>query len=245
MHPLEEHFRLPTSFRGFNPRAATRIYHRNLPHWRQPGATYFLTFRLGDSVPQDVLDEVQRERVAWHRRLDEERAKHGDNLPEEILEDYEAFLLRVYRRLEKAMDAGHGSCLLRDSKTREMVSNALLFFHQQRCETQGFVIMPNHVHLCVRPLGEWQPEQLLHSWKSFTTHEINKRLGREGSLWQEDTWDRIVRDDAHWFRVMRYIMRNPGNAKLLHEQSTVWVWNEMLDVNAFVVREDAPDEEPW
>ena len=245
MHALEEHLRLPMNFRGFNSHAAMRIYQRNLPHWRQPGATYFITFRLGDSVPADVLDEVQRERDTWHRRLAEERAKHGDPIPEEILEDYQAFLVRTCRRLEKVMDTGHGSCLLRDPKTRAVVSDALLFFHKERCEMHGFVVMPNHVHLAVQPLGDWQPEQLLHSWKSYTANQINQLAGRAGSLWQEDTWDRIVRDDAHWFRVMRYIMRNPGIAKLLDGESTVWVSNEVLDVNAFAVHEDAPDDEPW
>ncbi len=245
MHPLEEHLRLPANFQGFDPSGAMRIYRRALPHWRQPGATYFITFRLGDSVPADVLDEVQCEREAWHRRLDEAHARHGAQIPEDIFEEYHAFLTRTYRRLEKIMDSGHGSCLLRDPKTREIVSDALRFFDGQRCEMHGFVVMPNHVHIGVRPVGDWQPEQLLHSWKSHTAHEINQRLGRTESLWQEDTWDRIVRDDAHWFRVMRYIMRNPGNAKLLDGQSTVWVSNAVLDVNASVIREDATNVEPW
>jgi hypothetical protein len=39
----------------------------NLPHWRQNGTIYFVTFRLADSLPQKKLDILTRERAEWHR----------------------------------------------------------------------------------------------------------------------------------------------------------------------------------
>ncbi|MBX7207304.1 MAG: transposase [Verrucomicrobiaceae bacterium] len=245
MYPEEPNFRLPPEFQGFNPRAAMRNYERNLPHWRQPGATYFLTFRLNDSVPLAVTEEVRREREAWQHRLQLEREQHDGDVTEDSWELYQAFLVRTWRRLEHVMDSGHGSCLLRDPRIREVVSSALTYFHQDRADTHGYVVMPNHVHVLVRPLGEWQPEQLLHSWKSYTAHEINKRFGHAESLWQEDTWNRIVRDDEHWHRVMRYQWRNPRHARLLQGQSTVWVWDQLIDTSCSRLREDGFDEEPW
>jgi putative transposase len=167
MHPLEPQLRLPATFRRFNPRAAMRVYQRNLPHWRQPGATYFLTFRLGDSLPTEVVDEVRRERASWRQQLEKARAKHGGDVPEDLMDEYQAFLLRTYRRMEKVMDAGHGACMLRDASIRKIVNDALLYFHNQRYEMHSFVVMPNHVHVCVRPLEEWQPEELLKTWKGF------------------------------------------------------------------------------
>ena len=56
--------------------------------------------------------------------------------------------------------------------------------------------------------------KLLQSWKSFTSKEINKELGREGELWQREYWDRIVRDAEHHANVKRYIERNPSRAAL-------------------------------
>ena len=44
-------------FRPFNPDGELHIYCRNLPHWRQSGATYFVTFRQDDSIPAKVLKE--------------------------------------------------------------------------------------------------------------------------------------------------------------------------------------------
>jgi len=44
---------------------AVRIYHRNLPHWRQEGVTYFVTFRLADSIPDHVRQGWEDEKGNW------------------------------------------------------------------------------------------------------------------------------------------------------------------------------------
>ena len=244
MDLLEDFLRLPDDFQGLNPNQALRNYQRNLPHWRQEGATYFLTFRLQDAVPLHIQAEIKAENIEWQKRLQRILDLSSEH-QQDLEEGYQAFLIRKYRKCETTMDEGHGSCLLRDTATRKIVSNALLHFHKDRYEMHGFVVMPNHVHLAVKPLGQWEPEKLLHSWKSFASHELNKLLKRSGPLWQEDSWNRIVRDAEHWYRVMRYIMRNPGKAKLLQQQSTVWVWDAVLDSACSKFEEGTGDEEPW
>ncbi len=52
-------------FRPFDPDGPVRVYVRHLPHWRQPGATYFVTFRQDDSIPQSVLAEWVDIRSRW------------------------------------------------------------------------------------------------------------------------------------------------------------------------------------
>src|SRR5438132_5294859 len=49
----------------FDPEAPVEELFGNLPHWRQRGATYFVTFRLADSLPQGKLQQWVRERDAW------------------------------------------------------------------------------------------------------------------------------------------------------------------------------------
>jgi len=49
----------------FNPYAEIRETRNRLPHWQQEGAVYFLTFRLADSIPQDLRDQWQDEWEAW------------------------------------------------------------------------------------------------------------------------------------------------------------------------------------
>src|SRR5256885_1477854 len=49
-------------FRAFNPYDEVRIARRRLPHWRQPGVSYLVTFRLADSLPQTLLRQWRNER---------------------------------------------------------------------------------------------------------------------------------------------------------------------------------------
>ena len=55
------------TFRPFDPDGPLRVYVRHLPHWRQPGATYFVTFRQDDSIPGKVLAEWADVKARWYR----------------------------------------------------------------------------------------------------------------------------------------------------------------------------------
>ena len=62
-------------FKSFDPCAELLVSERNLPHWFQPGAAIFVTFRTADSMPAEVVQRWQRElEELFHRSLD---ACHG------------------------------------------------------------------------------------------------------------------------------------------------------------------------
>ena len=128
------------------------------------------------------------------------------------------------------LDSGHGACLLRDPEVAEIVSASLRFFEGKRCAQHAFVVMPNHVHTLFTVLNGHSIQDLLHSWKSFSAHAINKCLGVSGGLWQRDYFDRIVRDSGHFWNCVRYVQRNPVKACLPQGQYLVfeaeWVRGE-------------------
>ncbi len=72
--------------------------------------------------------------------------------------------------------------------------------------------MPNHVHALVRPLAEHKISDILHSWKSYTANEINKRENRTGQLWMRESYDHIVRNERALKNMRRYINQNPAKA---------------------------------
>jgi hypothetical protein len=55
----------PPGFQGLREDLPLTRYARHLPHWRQPGATYFVTFRLADSLPKEKLHELDLLRSEW------------------------------------------------------------------------------------------------------------------------------------------------------------------------------------
>ena len=64
LRPMPPNFAIPEDFKPFDWRGDFWNYERNLPHWRQPGVTYFITFRLNDSLPREVLEAAKREKQA-------------------------------------------------------------------------------------------------------------------------------------------------------------------------------------
>ncbi len=186
-----------------DPEAPIEKHRANLPHWQQGNVWIFLTWRLADSLPENVIRKIREQREDWEKAhpqpWDEEAVKERNRL----------FTLRY----EELLDDSHGSCRLRETAVSKIVAEALLHFDGDRYEMASFVVMPNHVHALFRPLGEHLLEEIVHSWKSFSAKKINGLLGRSGTLWQKENWDRLIRSQKHFDWAKRYIAKNPGKLR--------------------------------
>jgi len=74
--------------------------------------------------------------------------------------------------------------------------------------------MPNHVHSLIVPFCNFTLEHILQSIKKHTSLEINKLIGREGQLWQRDSYDHIVRSAKELCAFRKYIAKNAAQAGL-------------------------------
>lgn len=92
---------------------------------------------------------------------------------------------------------------------RDRVVSALRHFDGERYTLLAYVVMNDHVHVLVRPHGGHRLEQTTHSWKSFTANRMQKESGRVGAVWQDESFDRIVRDEDEFWEKARYILDNP------------------------------------
>jgi len=88
----------------------------------------------------------------------------------------------------------------------------------------AWVIMPNHVHLVVRPYPGITLSQILKGWKGFSAREANRILQRQGKFWQAESYDHLIRDDADLHRCCHYTALNPVNARLC-PQPEDWPWS--------------------
>ncbi len=172
----------------------------NLPHWEQGPVWYFVTFRLADALPAAVIEEMKEQREHW-------RKKHDlSNLSWEEQAEYHRLFSERYENL---LNAGSGSCVLRDPQIAEIVQGAFRYFQGQRYDLDEYVVMANHVHVLVKPLAGHGLTDILHSWKSFTANQINRRLNRQGQLWLHESYDHIVRNEPAMCAIRRYIRDNP------------------------------------
>ena len=193
-----------SSLKCYNPLEASEIHARNLPHWQQDGRTYFITYRLADSLPAEKLAEYRKERDAW-------LAKHPE--PRSAEAEREHFK-RFGKTIEDWLDAGSGSKVLAKPDVSAAVAENLHHFHPARYELEGFVVMPNHVHVLLTLAPGEKLQDILHSWKSFTAKKINSILDEHGTLWQDEYFDTLVRDADHFFALRQYIWDNPKRANL-------------------------------
>jgi REP element-mobilizing transposase RayT len=197
-------------------------YRRNLPHLRTEGATYFVTFRLADSIPEDIAKQWEKDRNQWLQAhgiepaIEDENSTHWKQAYLAIpFEERREFEREQQRRFFVELDKCHGSCML--EKAHQIVAQALEHFHGQRVWTGDFVVMPNHVHVLVQPFPGVILEEWLYSIKRFTSSALieNSSLNakstmRQGHLWQTESFDRVVRGGEELARMRRYIANNPA-----------------------------------
>ena len=170
-----------------------------LPHFDAGEVFQSITFRLHDSMPQNLIER-------WKLVLAHEC---------EGLED------KLRYRIEAYLDRGLGVCYLSDPRVGSLVQSALLHFDGDRYRLSAWVVMPNHVHVLAAPLPTHSLSGIMHSIKSYTSQEANKVLTRKGKFWFEDYFDRYIRNAQHFENAVSYIESNPVRAGLC---SLPWEW---------------------
>jgi len=161
-----------------------------LPHYDAPGVIQMITYRLEDAMPASLRHE-------WEAlfQIEDERLRRT--------------------KIEAYLDLGRGACHLRDPSVATLVENGWLHFDGQRYRLLAWVVMPNHVHALLEVWEAPLPD-LVRSWKSYTSKEANRLLKRSGRFWQEDYWDRYIRDEGHCSKAIHYTEWNAVKAGLVN-----------------------------
>ena len=114
-----------------------------LPHWETDNATYFITFRLADSLPKSVLDRIESERQSIVKTA----AQAGRTPSSDERRKIQRLSTPV---IERFLDSGAGACHLQNSAIAEEAANALRYFDEKRYRLFAWCVMPNHVHFVAR-----------------------------------------------------------------------------------------------
>ncbi len=189
----------------FAPKAEVAWTLHRLSHWQQGEVPVFVTFRLADSLPSDILRQ-------WIEDRDAFVAANPPPWDEETEREYH----RLFSdRIEEQLDAAHGCCALRDPRVAEIVEERLRYFDGKRYTLWSFVIMPNHVHVLASiAAGESLPE-IVKGWKGVSSRMIHREgLSDLNPFWQPDYFDRLIRSPEHFETTLDYIRHNPAKACL-------------------------------
>ena len=205
----------------YNPWSVSLVGMSRLPHWDQPGATYFLTMRLADSLPAGLVAQWADERAQWLKWNPE---PWSDAQEQEYRE-------RFSGTIERWLDEGHGECLLRRPEVRAAVAEVLTKFDRDRYWHHAWVLMPNHAHVLFSLKEGLVLSEQIKSWKGVSSRAagiVLRRTMTDPAFWQKDYFDRVVRDQQHFWNCARYVRRNP--AKLRAGDYTLWLSDEVQQV---------------
>ncbi len=176
-------------------------YRRNLPHLQPAGATFFVTFRLAGSLPQEVLRQFKREQQ-WLAHL----ARNNPDHYEKVIQDFE----RVwFKKFETLLDgATFGPVWLKDDRVASIVAESLHYRDGGVYRLDAFTIMANHVHTVIKPLPRFLERDksnlraedveyyslasIMQSLKGYTAFYANQVLGREGEFWAHESYERSL-----------------------------------------------------
>jgi putative transposase len=191
-----------------------------LPHYDDGEKVQSITYRLADSLPVDVVAMLDEQ------ALDDERRR---------------------AEIEGYLDAGHGSCILREHGNASIVVGAWRHFDGARCRLQAWCVMPNHVHVMIAPIVGYRLSDILQSEKSYTAKAILRQSPGSAGLrpasarkaggtptlphrqvWQPDYYDRFIRNEPHYAASVDYIHQNPVKAGLVSAAED-WPWSSARD----------------
>ena len=178
-----------------------------MTHFDDNAALQSITFRLADSLPREMLVQLEQEL---------EKAPEGTRE------------IQRRKQIEDWLDTGMGCCALQHPEMAETMQNALLHFHRVKYHILAWCIMPNHVHVLIRQAAPLP--KIVNSWKTFTArwalaHNARLGLGIPGKrFWMREYWDRYIRNEEHFCKAVEYIHQNPVKAGLC-KQARDWEWS--------------------
>ena len=113
---------------------------------------------------------------------------------------------------------------------RRMVLEAIKYYHQIKYWVTAAVVMPDHVHLLLKPASnnsgaDYSLSKILQGIKGFSAWEINQARRTKGAIWQMESYDRIVRDQDEYLEKWQYIRLNPVKTGLCHSpEEYLFLW---------------------
>jgi len=187
---------------------------RHLPHKQLTDCTLFITWRIAFTLPDNIL-----------RELAEKRNQHFKDIktisPEEENIYRNEFALRHFAHFDNWIDKFEGCkynlCI---EPLTSIITDTLKYNDNRKYTISCYCIMPNHVHLIIKPLYKNDKEyyaldEIMHAIKNYSAHKINKAVENKGHFWQNESYDRIIRDYIEYLKTVEYVVSNPVKAGLV------------------------------
>lgn len=178
-----------------------RYFHRrNLPHLHYTEGNYFVTFRLKDSLPLKLIEELR-------------------NSLEKDLAELSLKEKKLFKKYDELLDFGkYGENYLRNKKVASLIKETIEKYENKLYQVICYRIMPNHVHIVITILDIGKTlSDIMKLIKGSSSISINKLLDRKGNLWQAESFDRLIREEKEMYNIIKYVLLNPVKTNLVSD----------------------------
>ncbi|MCX6151737.1 MAG: hypothetical protein NTX22_14535 [Ignavibacteriales bacterium] len=218
-------------------------YRRNLPHYQPADYSFFVTFRLTNSLPLHIIKKLKVEQGI---KLKQISAINDKKVKYQTYKDYQ---INYFEEFDSWLDKYKASPKwLGIKEAADIVKEAIHYRDEKDYELIVYTVMPNHVHIVFTPIvvriadsliekkenilkdnpplpyeidgfgrnsvSTYIVTKILQDLKKFTAVNCNKLLNRSGSFWQHESYDHVVRDEKELKRIVEYVLNNPVKAGL-------------------------------
>lgn len=171
------------------------FHRRNLPHLYYDEGVYFITYNLANSMPIEAIKKLKED----SENTSEEQKRH-------LSIKYDTFL----------HSENSGEKYLSNSEIANISKETINYPDGKDYKLICYTIMPNHIHLVFELLKNNKGiSKIMQSIKRISSRRSNLYLNREGKFWQDESYDRLVRDDVELYFTIKYVLMNPVEAGLV------------------------------
>ncbi|MCF7815334.1 MAG: hypothetical protein K9N09_12215 [Candidatus Cloacimonetes bacterium] len=191
------------------------FYRRNLPHYQPGNGIFFITTCLAKALSTKIISELKQRKIDFQ------------NMIKKVSENQKIFVLKEFHRsyfrdFESFIHSQSKKDWLIRTSIQQVIKENLLFWDGVRYKLIAFCIMPNHLHLMIKPFqkGKHMYESLskiMFTMKSFTANECNKILDRSGQFWLHESYDHYIRNFKDYEYHLKYLLENPVKSNLVNK----------------------------
>jgi len=206
------------------------LYHKRfLPHIQPMGRPLFITIRSSDSIPKKYMEEYKR----YTEMLKQAEKQKPEDHDLKVNNNKKAFAY-----MDDIFHNNQGSInFTKHEAVAALITENLQSLHGVSCFISAYTIMPNHLHILLRPFErDGKPisiAEIMKSFKGLTARQVNLILNRSGALWYREYYDHWLRSGREFVNVVEYIRQNPVKAGLVREpEEWKWTWLNLVDREA-------------
>jgi len=202
------------------------FYRRKLPHFQNKGALFFVTFNTKSALKVKCKEKLKKQFFERKKLLLRNRKSDKEELDKEYR--------RYFGNYDDYLHKYGKNHWLKNEDCAKITAEALHFWDDKRIELYAFCIMSNHVHAVFRVFEKDENgkeiflQDITESIKKFSAKECNKILNRSGQFWQNESYDRLIRNRGELFRIISYVLDNPVKAGLCENRKD-WKFSYVKD----------------